>query len=498
MMTKLEPLHQMLYDAMDARVLTVRVLEPPSLAFPAIVLPSPLRLEDVLEDAKRLGSAVASRYMDPSCVNLHQDELEGEARLALSNVLHKGWLDRAKTRVEFFKILKTAIANRMRSAVQQNRFTQKRTGIKPPPKGERNVYSTERTKPNEISLDDPDAHLQVSEEDQGLHEDDYDTKTLMDDIRRHCDWATLPVFEQMIEPCLAALVLAQLEARRGQTDKHIEIKISHDHILQANQEANSITGELESVITREGWNIAVLRIQRITQKLRAMNPEDLRYEAAFQALCTLFNVQVPACTKPMVVRRLFTIAARDNWQKITPDVEALLSDVGAVGPKFTKDEMNCYGVLYQRGHKICESCGVKIGCAAQAANVGLGDITIHPKLLGAKLRRVPYIVPNPARTEEPVTSSMRDSEILGYLWKNFKKVTHQGELYFQPKDFPDKQKLLFCVGERTIPLRLRFCNPDQELRSRLVYVNKCFYASDATPAELVIEYINEHAKMAYV
>jgi hypothetical protein len=199
----------------------------------------------------------------------------------------------------------------------------------------------------------------------------------------------------------------------------------------------------------------------------------------------------------MVVRRLFTIAARDNWQKVTPEIESALGEIGAVAPKFDKDSMRCHGVLYQRGHKICEACGLKVSCSVQAANAGLGgDITIHPKLLGTKLRRTPYIVPGPSN-EPPLTTTERDEAIVNYLFRNFKRVTHQGELYFQPKDFTDKSKLIFSVGASTIPLRLRFCKPNPFLKRRLNYVNKGYYVPDAMGSDDVIEIINEHARFAY-
>lgn len=478
----------------DPRLFIARdtaVIRGPSLIAPAkicevmvpVALPG-LNLEDMMSDIERLGFSVAVRYTDESCIFLHTDELRSECHHALVNVIEKNWLTKAKTRAEFFRVLKTAMCNRMRSLVQQYRFTQKRTGIKPPPKHERNL-SFQSLKPTEISLDDPDAHLQVGEDAHGLHEDGMDTQELAREINSHLLPFDRMVFKELCEPSEETLFYATLDAYRGLTNPD-RMKIRIDHASMA----AGIGVDLAE------FKKAVLRIQQVTLRLREMNPEDQNYEALVAKLSAALNVQVPKSIPAMVVRRMFTIAARDNWQKVTPEVEEALGTLGAIAPKFDKDSMRCHGVLYQRGHKICESCGLNVSCQAQAANVGLGAITIHPKLLGAKLLRTPYVVPGPA-TEPPPTTTERDEDIVNYLFRNFKRVTHQGELYFQPKDFTDKSKLIFNVGTTTIPLRLRFCKPNPLLKQRLVYVNKGYYASDDMSAEDVIALIDEHARFAY-
>jgi len=456
--------------------------------------PTLLVLEDMQPDIDRMAASVAKRYTDDSCIMLKTDELEAECRRTLAHVLDKGALTFCKTRNEFFSYLKSSFMNRMCSLVQQYRFTQKRTGIKPPPKHERNVNNVNfaSCKPNEISLDDPDAHLQVGENPQGFHESEMDAKELTREIFEHLpiglDANGAPVravFSELINPSLNTLCIATLDAYRG-TDKpeRIKIRISNAHRAEALNVPLPI------------FEKAVLLIQQVTLRLRNMNPEDQRYDEVLALLSSTFNVQVPKSLSPMIIRRMFTIAARDNWQRVTPEIEEALGELGAVAPKFDKDSMRCHGVLYQRGHKICESCGLKVSCAAQAANQALGEIIIHPKLLGAKLRRTPYILPNPTQSA-PLTTTEREQSIVDYLFRNFKHVTHQGEMYFQPKDFPDKTKLIFSLGETTIPMKLRFCKPNPLLKRRLVYVNKGYYAPDNMPAEEVIDLINQHASFAY-
>jgi len=454
-----------------------------------------LSLEAMEADIKKLITTVAFKFTDPSCVLLHTEDLESEGRCALVNVLNKGWLTRAKTREEFFKVLKTSIANRLRSLLQQQRFTQKRTGIKPPPRHERQP-NFESYKPSEISLDDPDAHLQVADA-QALERprcDDIaehlDTEELTAKINERCSWFEQAVFKQLSEPDLATLCEAQLDAMRGKQADRVKVIITNAHRALS---AGDYAGMLDL------FEKAVLKIQKITLSIMEPTNEDKSFRDAVERLAEIFHLQVPPNVRPMVLRRMFTICARDNWQRVNTEVEDLLTVVGAAVPKFNRDAMQCLGVLYQKGHRICESCGVKVSCATQSANLGLTEVTIPPKLLGAKLNRVPIILPNTNRVGPPPTANIRDMEILSYLCNKsyFRQVTHQGETYYQPVDFTDKQKLLFCVGSRSIPFRLRFCNPSTALRKKLICVNKSYYVPDTATAADVISWINEHAKMAY-
>ncbi len=448
------------------------------------VAPSALCLEDMLGDIERLSYKVAMQYTDDSHPLLKTDELIGECRFVLSNVIHKDWLLRARSRGEFFRVLKSSMCNRMCSLVQQYRFTQKRTGIKPPPKHPL-IPDFKSYKPHEISLDDPDAHFQTGDDERGLHENELDAKELLKDIREHTPRVFRPVLDELLSASPEALAIAQQDALRGLKDyDKMKVRISHAHRAEA------------IGCTLEWFENAVLHIQQVTNRLRNMNPEDQRYDELLMTLSEAFSVQVPRTLTPAIVRRMFTIAARANWQKVTPEIEEALSELGAVAPKFDKDTMRCHGVLFLNGHKICEACGVKVSCAAQAANIGLGEITLHPKLLGAKLARTPFIVAN-SSTASPITTTERDQNIIDYLFRNFRRVTHQGELYFQPKDFADKDKLIFSIGESAIPLRLRFCKPNPLLKRKLVYANKGYYVPDTMSAETVIEMINEHASFAY-
>ncbi len=465
---------------------------------PRITTETPvLKLEDMQQDIDRLIAKEAIAYTDPSCVFLHTDELESEGRVVIVNVLQKHWLIRARSRVEFFKIVKSAVRNRFRSLVQQHRFTQKRTGVKPPPKHKRDLSPwserfTESRKRPEVSLDDPEVHLQVSDiDDQTVHVASHiDTKECVARIRAACNWFERAVLDQMLEPDSGVLTLATLDAMRGKRADRVQVKIEERHIVEA----------VSEYVPLSLYQKAVLKIKQITNRIQHPMIEEERHNHAVKRLSEIFTVQVPPNLKPTVLRRLFTICARDNWQRVDSEVEDLLAVVGATAPKFNSGSMQCLGVLYQEGHRTCESCGVKVSCAVQSANVGVSEITLSPKLLGAKLSRVPILLPNARRIDPPPTSSLRDMEILGYLTNRnkFRQVTRSGETYFQSTAFRYREKLLFSIGTRSIPLRLRFCSPSKELRAKLICVNKLYYAPEKASASEVIALVDEHAKHAYV
>lgn len=440
----------------------------------------------VQADLQRLATSIARTYTDESCVFLHTDELEAECRAKLSKALANITQKAGKSRANFFALAKTVMKNHVRSLVQRHRFTHKRTGVKPPPRHARNqviempVESAPRPV-REISLDDEDAHMQVGEESE---HDQHAFNELVRDITDHCNPLQRLVFEQLNNPNMLALNLARLEATHGKRPEHVKVNILRTHLAAG------------LGITVDLFEETVLEIQKITIRVREMKPEDLAYENALAALGQLFQLQIPKATPRLVVSRMLTLAARDNHQKVTSHVEDLLTTVGAAAPKFNATTLACHGVLYQRGHRICENCGLKESCRNAAANIGLGEITISPKLLGAKLQRTAYVVPQPKGDQLP-TANERDYEIIQYLFSNFRRVSHRGDLYFQPKEFTGKQKLLFCVGDSTVPLVLQFRSPSQELRKKLELSADHYCAPAKASAQDVINLINEHTKQAY-
>ena len=90
---------------------------------------------------------------------------------------------------------------------------------------------------------------------------------------------------------------------------------------------------------------------------------------------------------------MFTLAARDQYQRWEgkKDIKDDLILVGAQLPQLRAGLMVCYGVLFQSGHKVCRACSLYDSCGKEAANIGLGDVTIDPSLLNNRQTRVPFI-----------------------------------------------------------------------------------------------------------
>ena len=123
--------------------------------------------EEVQLDIKRLIASIAEKYEDRTCVMLHADEIAGECWKKLAAVVDRG-LHRSlprqpnPTRAEWFAFFKTVLNNHAFGCVTRHRGTAKRTGNSKTDDG------TFGAKPVEISIDDPDGHLQVSDpEDTG-------------------------------------------------------------------------------------------------------------------------------------------------------------------------------------------------------------------------------------------------------------------------------------------------------------------------------------------
>jgi hypothetical protein len=235
--------------------------------------------------------------------------------------------------------------------------------------------------------------------------------------------------------------------------------------------------------------------------------DDSKIRLAELQLCEELGLQVPAHIAPMIKRRLFTIAARDNADKIleNPDLIALLETVGAYVPVKMGDTLRCFGVLWENNHRICSTCGLQESCMISAKNIGLDTIRLSPRLLGTKLIRTPWLLENiepPVETDvrslRVVARSERDEELIDYLNQHFIAVIRKGEIYYQ---LPDKMKAsdtcAFCVGKPEKVMELRFCSPSPEVQTKLTQVKNSkgmpsWVLSDIMPLEEAVALINQH------
>jgi hypothetical protein len=274
----------------------------------------------------------------------------------------------------------------------------------------------------------------------------------------------------------------------------------------------------ESILTKYKTNI-------MTDK-----PEDVRYNAALATLENVYGVQVPRTTERVVVSRLFTICARDQIDKFTPDTDKVLRIVGAKPPVLEEGRLSCFGVLYQKNHRVCQACGLRAACHTEALNYGLGDITLSPKVLGSKNTRFATFTENstmnshdqntpasepatdgevsnqPAETtasaaseskgqKDPFTTTERDEVVLQHLKDHFKPIRFGVAVYYTHKD--GKNACIFSIGNEGEKFALRFCKPSDELKKSLLRKVRSFYAPDDMSADDVVKLVNAHGTATF-
>lgn len=470
----------------------------------------PAVLDEMMPDITRLINSVAARFSDKTCAHLHYDEMVGECRLKLAEVIHRGELVRQPTRGNFFRFFKTALQNQARSRVQKYRFTEKRTGVKPPPRESR-VYTTseseddavhhdtvavtpEHHKNVELSLDDAELNLQVSSEHSvgvdntgghGYREAMRDYEALLTEVE-------VLVFRQMAEANSTAYYYAYLDACYNRTMAKLQVRVKNTHLAAGLGMAPELFEE------------AVLSIRQKIQTYRNMTDaerlQEARRSATLAQLKQVFGLQIPPNTDDILVRRLLTIAARDQYVKVKDNLQLaeMLESVGAKVPKMQADgNLACYGVLYQKNQRHCNHCGLRESCAVEAANTGLGKIALSPRLLGARQTRVPAVLPISAEAPVLEAGSADTAEIITYLDENFARsaTAKKGEIYFKlSSDNAENRSFLFCAEGTEGQVRLRFCNPSENLKQRLEGDKRRWYAPSTASVQDVVSLIDQHAK----
>ena len=488
----------------------------------------PLTYNEIQKDCNGVISAIARQYTDVTCVELHFDDLLAEGNKKITECLNKGVLDRfAGRRSELFKWLKTCVNNHIRGLVHRYRGTYKRTGIPPPAKGNNNWGS--RPKP-EVSLDDPDTTIHLPQQDEKTALASFPTiKTDMWIILNPIEFL---VFKQLVEPNDAALTYAMQDSYRGRRG-FIELRVTYEHM------ARGLGLSLEQFLSVQ----AQVQI-KVKAYMSDPNPVEVAHNAAVTALERVFRLHIPRSVEPVVVRRLITLAARANPEVVNDKVAALLEAAGAKVPRTdTIGNLTCFGVLYRREHPICATCGLKESCAIEAANYGLGEITLSPKLLGAKaLNRVPTYTDSPPEaikaqlpvplapppgitalagttlTETPledaaasrsrvyhkaVAQTQREDEIEAHLYDQFRPVMFAEDLYFRHRISREDSKIRHCFwlgrveGVPSGHWALRFCKPSLDIRDRLFHHNASYYLPHDCPVDTAIRLIDQHADESF-
>jgi hypothetical protein len=483
---------------------------------------SGLKLEDMWDDIKRVIASIARTYTDEGRSVMHYDELFAEGMFKLAVVLDKGWLDKSRSRVEFFKIFKTSVNNHIKGLVQKNCYTIKRTGVRPPPRGEVNFGTP--TKPVEISLNDPDANLQVGE---GFDFNGVESRELNEEILSLLTPVEQLVYNQLISPNIECLTISEYESYRGRKPGSVKVRVTYDHMAAGlGMDCGMFMGLLEKIRGK------------VKNYMENGIDHDINYNAAVAGLKQLFEVQYPENSpsiEPVVIKRMFTFAAWKESKKVFENEKAVewLKIVGAVPPtkrvKSDPENLKCFGIMFDAGHKICQSCGIKQSCQAEVTNNGLDKVVISPKVIPlSKRTRIPHIVPNdsdendmmeavnaaasPSFIEDgaaPVSehSDGRDDEIKEYVRQNFRycpiMVKGEKQEYFRhkeniPGEDGEKGKIKYIFWakdwEKDTPIVLRICSPSQELEGVLQKQGRSWYIPASMSADEAIKIIDRHAK----
>lgn len=520
----------------------------------------------ILADALRMIRSIATKYTDATRVELNFDELESEGRLKLirrvqgsersKNIWQQfavpdvGATGARHGRGALFRHLKACLNNHIKGIVHRNCYTAKRTGRKSPMKVDKlpklphrlyvpgsklhapgsmvmlgsdtfrnvdklgtetwvNVTGYDRSFRPEISLDHEDVRRVI--ERFASNTEDPSTSMDLEDIGQLLNPIEFLVMKQLTNPNPHALALATIDSYYDRRlGEQVNIKITQEH------QADGLG------IDRTLFKEIVTELKIKVKKYMQPTADGGHRNAAVTTLETIFNIQIPLAMPAAIVRRLLTLVARDNVQKVTPAVDDLLKLVGAKAPKVDANGgMACFGVLFQRNHRTCCACGLRQACETEAANYELGPIALSPKLFGtqALVRTQALSSELPESSEVATQTTVADEEtddvvtvplapltqsdevVKNYLDANFAAAEFKGQHYYRhkvrPKSKDGKSKItyIFWLGQKGGKMALRFCPPcNPRIASQLDKRERNnLYAPAAMPAETLIKLIIAHA-----
>jgi hypothetical protein len=204
-----------------------------------------------------------------------------------------------------------------------------------------------------------------------------------------------------------------------------------------------------------------------------------------------FGIQLPESLEKHIIRRALTLAAIDQFDKVR-DNQQIKDDLALVGAKIPEERcggLACYGVLYQKNNRSCIACGLDTACNAEAANFGLGEVTLSPQLLKSRGIRVPVIADNP--NMDVVLANPRDEEIYNFLCENFTRLNGPaGEILFKHKDGGG----VIVTVETSPCVAIRINKPTPSMKNSLKKLDNRFLVSENLDAAQVIKLISDYAQ----
>lgn len=448
-------------------------------------------LSEMQPDINRLAASIARIRSDQTSYALGQEDLIAECSLKLAQLITKGKLEKVPNRYEAFKYIKTVFNNHVKSLVSRHRMTLKR--------GARRATSSETGEPSEFSLndntatfntiknvemssDDPDQHVQIADPTSAWSPE----SNFINDIAVYLTPVELAVLKEFSEPSDRTRFYAEYDSvvgRRPGSSKHTITFSEKNHADGLGLELPHFKKILKSLREKLTWI-----------KMNDADTNEIKWNMAITRLEEVFDLQIPKSIEKTIVRRLLTIAAVDQFDKveILPQVRADLQYVGAKVPEKRAGVLACFGIMYQNNNRTCIACGLKSACKDDANNFGLGDITLDSRLLGSKQFRIPVVVSN--NPEPADILSPRDEEIYNYLRGNFNAQLGTNEMVFKHKE---TGKVVVIV-KLTPQFEIKIHNPSVSLAVNLAKDGASYYVPGALSAVDAIHFIAEHAHEAFI
>lgn len=440
-------------------------------------------LEEMMPDLDHLITKMVRPYVSQANVLLHEEDLRSLCYSKLGDLIRKGTVDKCPTRAKFFGMAKTSFKNVVCSMVQREAFTEKRTGVKAPPRHEQGqalLLEDVPARSSKVSLDDPDVALQVGDT---ACEVPF-TSEVLDDLKVFLTPIERLVVDQVVSPNTEACQLAWLDSQRGGSSAKVNVSYAH--------QAAGLG--LDTKIYRkilDGIKPKLLKF--MSDEKNGESQEQVRVRLAESTLRAIFGLQIPPSTDTKVKRRIFTMAARSQKEKVKEDVAGLLEVVGAVTPVFLGDRLSCYGVLWEPNDRVCGSCLMQEHCRAVACNAGLGDIVWTRDQLRQDFVKVPVVGPRSMVTVgDVITHNDVEAEILSYLDHEFIRSVRADGLWFGSR-FDGQSAYLVRACKTDNQFHLLFHSPSDSLRAKLTRDGKAWFLPEGITLEEAKDLIDQHA-----
>lgn len=475
--TLLSPAAYVMQMAAPRRSSFFRIFRHPRLRPPVV--------EEMQPDLEHLIAKTVRPYVCPDNVLLHEEDLASVCRAKLNDLVLKGTLEKCPTRAKFFGMAKTSFKNAVYSLVQREVFTVKRTGLKAPPRNISGVVEDFQPSHSvrKVSLDDPDSVVQVGDTACEMPF----TSEVLDDIKILLLPVERMVVDQVVSPNLEACQLAWLDSQRGGSSTKVNVTYAH--------QAAGL-----------GLDVKVYRkiLDGIKPKLTKFmhdeksgeSPDQLRIRLAESTLRNLFGLQIPPNTDAVVKKRIFTMSARDQLEKVGEDVAGLLEVVGAYTPVMLGSRLSCFGVMWQRNHKVCATCLLQEQCSVLTMNLGLGEMGLSKEALGKNFVKIPVVGPrDPAvgvPASEVFTKNDVEEELLNYLGAEFRRSQRQDGLWFFHGSDGGQSAYLMQACKADGIFRLMFQAPSEALRAKLTHDNRSWYLPEGISLEDAKDLIDAH------